>query len=135
MHDATEGGVLGALSEMAHASRRAFVIDEDRIHVSEETRQTCAAFGIDPLVSLSEGTLLLTCKKEKTDELRKKMRRSGIPTFVIGRVAERGRGVSLMKGGKIQSFRFEAGPVLEGLRARTASGVDLIREIPTKVGP
>ncbi|MDA4121215.1 MAG: AIR synthase-related protein, partial [Thaumarchaeota archaeon] len=42
MHDATEGGVLGALDEMAFASGRAFVVDRSKIPVSAEAVATCA---------------------------------------------------------------------------------------------
>jgi hydrogenase maturation factor len=101
MHDATEGGVLGGLDEMAHASGHAFFVHKELIHVPEESRLTCLAFAIDPLVSLSEGTLLLTCKEERAAEVSRKLRRNGIPVFAIGTVAERGSGLwSVGKGGK-----------------------------------
>jgi len=102
MHDATEGGVLGGLSEMAHASGNAFLVHEELIHVSEEARLTCLAFAIDPLVSLSEGTLLLTCREGRVGEVRRKLRRNGIPAFAIGKVAGRGSGLwSARKRGKV----------------------------------
>ena len=94
MHDATEGGVLGGLAEMAAASGNQFVIEERRILVSEEARAVCAAFGIDPLTSLSEGTLLITVNPKRTDELAEALQSEGIESAVIGEIG-RGRGVRL----------------------------------------
>jgi hydrogenase expression/formation protein HypE len=90
MHDATEGGVLGGLAEMARASGRDFVVDPRTIPVSEETRALCSAFGIDPLVSLSEGTLLLTCARRATSELVRRLQGEGLRPAVIGEVEGRG---------------------------------------------
>ena len=61
MHDATEGGVLGGLYELARVERADLWVDKELIHVSEESSAVCAAFGLDPLATLSEGTLLITC--------------------------------------------------------------------------
>ncbi len=94
MHDATEGGVLGALDEMAHASTKAFVVDTNSILVSEETKSVCSAFGIDPLTSLSEGTMLLTCRPGRVNKLREKMLGSGLRIADVGFV-ETGTGLWL----------------------------------------
>jgi hydrogenase expression/formation protein HypE len=98
MHDATEGGVLGGLDEMASASGTAFHVDEGKIYVSEEVGAVCGAFGLDPLGSLSEGTLLVTCNPERLDALRKEVGGSGMPIWEIGYVRD-GAGLWVTKGG------------------------------------
>jgi hydrogenase maturation factor len=98
MHDATEGGVLGGLEEMASASGTAFLVDEGKIYVSEEVSAVCGAFGLDPLGSLSEGTLLVTCNPERLDDLRQEFDGSGIPIREIGLVKDRA-GLWVTKGG------------------------------------
>ena len=98
MHDATEGGVLGALDEMAAACGKSFVIETDKIPVSAEAREVCAAFGVDPLASMGEGALLVTCKPDRVTELTQTMVKSSIPIEKIGQV-KRGNGLVLMKGG------------------------------------
>jgi hydrogenase maturation factor len=90
MHDATEGGVLGALREMSESSEKAFVVERELLHVPAEAEAVCSAFKLDPLTSLSEGTLLLTCKPSRADEVLRKLRRNGVPAFAIGRVREGG---------------------------------------------
>ena len=105
MHDATEGGVLGALNEMAFASNHAFVVKKERIAVSKETKLICSSLGIDPLVSLSEGTLLLTCKTQRSKEVLRKLRRSGILASAVGRVADGASGLWLdVEGGRRNRF-------------------------------
>jgi hydrogenase maturation factor len=100
MHDATEGGVLGALCEMSEASENKIVVETESVHVTEETRQVCAAFGIDPTRTLSEGTLLITCTSERVADLKRKLERNGITAFEIGRLSGRGKGVWLARGTK-----------------------------------
>jgi hydrogenase maturation factor len=98
MHDATEGGVLGGLEEMAYASETAFHVDEGRISVSEEVAAVCGAFGLDPLESLSEGTLIVTCNPDRLDDVKDEFAGSGIPIQEIGSVKD-GVGLWVTKGG------------------------------------
>jgi hydrogenase maturation factor len=104
MHDATEGGVLGALEEMAEASGRAFEVDAGKIPVSGEAAAVCKAFGIDPLATMAEGALLMTCRPGRVDEVRRRLKRSGIGVSEIGIVRE-GEGLELTRGGKSGRFR------------------------------
>ena len=92
MHDATEGGVLGALSEMSLASRKRFSVHLDAIPVAPESRAVCKAFGLDPLKTMGEGALLITCLPERVPALRRVLRRSGVQSAEIGLV-ERGEGL------------------------------------------
>jgi hydrogenase expression/formation protein HypE len=95
MHDATEGGVLGALHEMAIASEMRFVVHPDGIPVTPESRAVCEAFGLDPLKTMGEGALLITCLPEKVPALRRVLSRSGVESAEIGSV-ERGEGLVMM---------------------------------------
>ena len=98
MHDATEGGILGALAEMSAASGKAFVVNPDAIPVPAEVDGVCSAFGIEPLTSLSEGALLMTCSNRAVEGLLRAMSRAQVPTREIGSVKE-GRGLWLAGGG------------------------------------
>ena len=108
MHDATEGGVLGGLDEMARASNHRFEVDLERIAVSAEARAVCGAFGIDPLISLSEGALILTCKPGATGRLHRRFENSGIDIQKIGSVS-RGSGLWLSRREGVP-LRFRPGP-------------------------
>jgi hydrogenase maturation factor len=84
MHDATEGGVIAAAFELAHASRLGAELVLPEIPVSVETRDICSLFRIDPLVSLSEGSLIIACRPGKTERLMARLRMAGITSGVIG---------------------------------------------------
>jgi hydrogenase maturation factor len=59
LHDATEGGVLGAVQEMAEASGVGLEIWRDAIPILPETRAICDHFLADPLRLISSGTMLM----------------------------------------------------------------------------
>jgi len=61
LHDPTEGGVLGAVWEMAEASGRGVVVEAGRIPIREPTRAICAALAADPLRLIASGALLIAC--------------------------------------------------------------------------
>jgi hydrogenase maturation factor len=84
MHDPTEGGVIGALWEMAEASSCGFRVFADRITVREPTRAICAAVGADPLRLIASGALLIACPDGGA------MARS-LSAVVIGEVTAAGR--------------------------------------------
>ena len=88
MHDATEGGVVSAILELAEASRRGAEIDLASIRVTEESEAVCKLFRIDPLTSLSEGSLLLTANPSKTSQIISQLNRAGIPSEVIGHITK-----------------------------------------------
>lgn len=92
MHDATEGGILGALGEMASASKLRFAVSPDRIPVTPEARAVCEVFGLDPLRTMGEGALLITCGRPEVDRLIGVLRRAGVPAVEIGTIT-RGRGL------------------------------------------
>ena len=104
MHDATEGGVLGALEEMAAASNRSFAVETSSIPVPSEVSQVCGAFGVHPLTTMGEGALLITCGPDNIGQLQREMRRKGIRLAEIGEVGK-GRGLWL-KEGRIKPKRF-----------------------------
>ncbi len=62
LHDATEGGVLGAMVEVARASGADLRVIRDRIPIDAESRAACALFEIDPYCALSEGSLIVVVR-------------------------------------------------------------------------
>ena len=97
MHDATEGGILGALGEMARASGTAFEVDAGKIRTTPEAGAVCAAFGLDPLATMGEGSLLLTCIPRMVPPLTRNLSRARIGVQEIGEVKE-GRGLVTRRG-------------------------------------
>jgi len=102
MHDATEYGVWGALHDIAEASGVGIKIYEDKLFIRDDVKKVLDAFikftGIDadPYISISEGTLIATVKRDKADHAIKLLNNKGIEASVIGEVID-GEGVSLVK--------------------------------------
>ncbi len=100
MHDATEGGVLRGLHEVAVASRVGLRIDAEAIFVPPAAKVTCQHFGIDPLVSISEGTMVMTCSPSVTGEMMRAFDRAGIRAAVVGEVVPEAAGRKLLRDGR-----------------------------------
>ncbi|RLG77392.1 MAG: hydrogenase assembly protein HupF [Thermoprotei archaeon] len=86
MHDPTEGGILGGLSEIAYASKKTIDVWEERIPVAYETRVMCNALKLDPLRLISSGTLIATVSRDKSEDAIKLLTSHGATVSVIGEV-------------------------------------------------
>ncbi|MCY0878890.1 MAG: AIR synthase family protein [Firmicutes bacterium] len=93
MHDATECGVVGGVYEIAESSQLGVELLDDAVIVRPEVAAVTQLVGIDPLISISEGTLLLTVKPEAQGRVVRALEEAGIPVSVIGRMlpADEGR--------------------------------------------
>jgi hydrogenase expression/formation protein HypE len=89
MHDATEGGILGAVWEVAESSGVGIEIYMEQISVLEETEKICRRYHIDPYRLISSGSMIITCKKGAL--LKDRLKEAGIPAQVIGKILPEGR--------------------------------------------
>ena len=101
MHDVTEGGVLSALFEVAKASNVGMAIAKDQILISEENRAVCTLFKIDPLISLGEGALVITCSPRTATRVLTALRHRSTPANIVGEIVESSSGVRLVGGNKV----------------------------------
>lgn len=86
MHDATEGGVIGGLFEIANASGVGMEIDESLFIYPAEIKMVCDAFQIDPVAAIAEGSLLITARPESSAGILSRLKAAGIEASVIGNV-------------------------------------------------
>ena len=99
MHDATEGGLLNGVYEIVQASNTGVTIFEEKIIIPEEIDAVCRHFNIDPLISISEGTLVITATPENTPRMLRDLKQNGIAAWEIGEVMAKDR-VFIRKNGK-----------------------------------
>lgn len=99
MHDITEGGVLGALWEMAEASSVGFRVYSEKMPITSVTRKVCSAFNVDPLRLISSGSMLITVKDGEA--LVNRLKSSGIEAAVIGNITK-DRGILVEKEQEIE---------------------------------
>jgi len=105
MHDVTEGGLLGALCELAEAANVGLEIDISQVIVTDEAKQVCNLFRLDPYVTLSEGTLIVAVKPASARKVLKKLDSKGIKAQIIGEVMDRRRGLWVKKDRKRERLR------------------------------
>lgn len=86
MHDVTEGGLFGALWEMAEASGVGLEIDLKKIPIRQETVEICEYFDVNPYGLISSGMMLMASADGNTLVLA--LQEAGIPATVIGKATE-----------------------------------------------
>ena len=93
MHDVTEGGLSTALTELSIAGGYGIQINMDDIPVFPLTEKICRLLHIDPLGLIGSGSLLICCRRNKSDPLMKKIKSAGIDIARIGEVVAAGCGI------------------------------------------
>lgn len=86
MHNVSEGGIFGALWEMAKRSGVGLEIELKKIPIRQETVEICNYFDINPYALLSSGCLLLTA--DNGYDLVGNLHKKGISAAVIGRTTD-----------------------------------------------
>ncbi|RQG86112.1 hydrogenase expression protein [Natrarchaeobius halalkaliphilus] len=92
MHDVTEGGLAGALNEMATGAGVRFDVDRDAVPMRAGVREVCESLEIDPWTATSCGSLLVAVEPSGVDAVRSALEDRDTVVAEIGRV-EDGEGV------------------------------------------
>lgn len=83
MHDITEGGIFGALWEMAEASGVGLEIELKKIPIRQETVEICEIYDLNPYCLISSGSMLISTKNGH--DLVRNLEKAGIAGTVIGK--------------------------------------------------
>ena len=86
MHDITEGGVFGALWEVAESAGVGLEIELKRIPVLQETIEVCEFFGISPYNLISSGSMIMVT--DDGHELVRMLKKEKIHSVVVGKITE-----------------------------------------------
>jgi hydrogenase maturation factor len=62
--------------------------------------EVCKYFGIDPYASISEGTLIASCRSHKADAVVAALAAKGISASIVGELTSPGKGMVLVEGGQ-----------------------------------
>ena len=103
MHDPTEGGLAQGLYEIAYASETGLYVEENAIPILREAGMLCREFSLDPMGTLTSGTLVVTVAPEYADRLIEAYHQKKIPACVIGYITK--KGMKIKKGGKTVRLR------------------------------
>lgn len=86
LHGVTEGGIFGALWEMAEGAGVGLEIDLKKIPVKQETIEICEFFEINPYCLISGGCLLMTA--DNGYDLVRRLGEGHIAATVIGKTTD-----------------------------------------------
>ncbi len=86
MHDITEGGVFGALWEIASAGNVGLEIDLKAIPIRQESVEICEFFDVNPYELMSSGSMLIVT--ENGEKLVSELRKAGIHSAIVGRTTD-----------------------------------------------
>jgi hydrogenase expression/formation protein HypE len=104
MHDATEGGVLGGLLEVAVASGNGMRVELEAIPLRPEVAAVCEHVGMDPYHAISEGTLIATVVPSRAEAFVAALFGDGIDAAIVGEVTEPGTPRVLVRDGAEESL-------------------------------
>ena len=86
MHDVTEGGIFGALWEMAESAGVGLEIDLKKIPIRQETVEVCEFFDVNPYELISSGSMLMAASDG--NGLVRALTAANIPAVCVGKVTE-----------------------------------------------
>ncbi|MCK4941437.1 AIR synthase, partial [candidate division WOR-3 bacterium] len=91
-----ECGIWGGLYEIAQAAGLGARIHKSKIVIEEYVQAICDLFKIDPYKSISEGTLIITCREHKADETVEILNQKGIKASIVGELIESKHGIVVL---------------------------------------
>ena len=74
--------------------------EKEQIIVEDCINEIFSYFSIDPYAAISEGTLIIACRKHKAQEVVETLSQKNIKSSIIGELAELDKGMVLVEGGK-----------------------------------
>lgn len=86
MHDVTEGGIFGALWELAESAGVGLEIDLKKLPLRQETVEVCEFFDINPYELISSGSMLMAAADG--NGLVRALEAAGIPAVCVGKVTD-----------------------------------------------
>jgi len=104
MHDATECGLWGGLYELAQAAGVGVRVEQEKIVVTDCVPEICRYFGIDPYISISEGSLIIACRGHQADNVVQALDKQGILSSIVGEFTAPEKGMVLVREGREQKL-------------------------------
>lgn len=104
MHDVTEGGVLGAIYELAIASGNGAVIYHDKLPVAAVQSEVCKIFDLDPRYCIGAGAMIIACERKVSAAVTARLTENNISCVAVGELCEKENGIVLVENGKASSL-------------------------------
>ena len=105
MHDATECGIWGALYELGQSAGLGVMVEKERIVVEDGVLEICDLLGIDPYASISEGTLVISCRPHKAEAVVDALAEKDIKSSIVGELTVPEAGMVLVEKGRQKELK------------------------------
>jgi hydrogenase maturation factor len=105
MHDPTEGGVATGLWELAEAAGCGVAVDAATIPILEPGGAMCRRLGLDPLGTISSGSLLIVAPAPDAPGISSAIEALGTRCADIGEVRPREEGATMLNNGRKEPIR------------------------------
>lgn len=105
MHDVTEGGILGAIIELATASGCGVRIESNLLPIGEVQQQIGQLFNIDPRWCVGAGSMILTTPAGKEEQVIQRLQQKGIPATRVGVITPAAEGITICENGQQQQLK------------------------------
>lgn len=96
MHDVTEGGVLGAVYELAVASGNGVRLYNHAIPVGEVQQEVCNLFNLDPRYVVGAGAMIIAVKKGCEQAVIERLQKENISCTSIGELTTKENGKKII---------------------------------------
>lgn len=107
MHDPTEGGLACGVAEMCVASNTGILLDKSSITILPEAEQLSDIFGLNPLNTISSGSLLIAINSKESDDLVNLLRKNNIKASIIGSFTKKEEGLKIRSpDGSVSSLEY-----------------------------
>ncbi|MFX0056907.1 MAG: AIR synthase-related protein [Candidatus Heimdallarchaeota archaeon] len=107
MHDPTEGGLNTGIAEMGIASNLGVIINKNKIKILPEPLELSKIFKIDPLGTISSGSLLISINKKFSLALIELLKNNNIFAEIIGEFTNKKNNFLMIEtNGRKESLNF-----------------------------
>jgi hydrogenase maturation factor len=120
MHDATEGGLVAALNEVAEASNLGFKIDYEKVPLTPEVRALQETFGLSDeqvLAMSSTGTILAAINPDTEKEVVETLKKCGLNANSLGQFTKDMKRVLVRNNQKLSFPKVADDPYSKIMRA------------------
>ncbi|MFX1375689.1 MAG: AIR synthase related protein [Promethearchaeota archaeon] len=107
IHDPTEGGLATGLAEMAFASNTGILVKREKIKILTEPLQLSKIYNLDPLGTISSGSLLIAIENDLNQEIIDLLRKNNIDANKIGNFVQKEKGLMIKEiDGKLNALKY-----------------------------
>lgn len=99
MHDVTEGGIIGAIYELATASGCGVEINPYAIPNGEAQKQVCEVFDLNPHYCIGAGSMIITAPPDDVRAVHHILEEHNIQVTELGKITDKKAGLQIIEEG------------------------------------